>query len=84
MCMATKTISVRLEAYEKLRQARRFPGESFSEVILRARWPGQTLTGRELLRRCQEHGSYFSGPDLELIERLKAEDSAPEDKWQEP
>jgi hypothetical protein len=43
--MATKKISLRLEAYERLRRARRNPGESLSEVILRARWPGQTLTG---------------------------------------
>lgn len=28
-CMSTKTISVRLEAYERLKRARRYPGESF-------------------------------------------------------
>lgn len=34
--MATKTISLKLEAYEKLRAARRSPDESFSEVVMRA------------------------------------------------
>jgi predicted nucleic acid-binding protein len=37
--MAVKTVSLKTEAYERLKAARRYPGESFSEVILRARWP---------------------------------------------
>lgn len=79
--MPTKTISVRLEAYEKLAAARRFPGESFSQVILRASWPEETVTGRELLRRVRAEGATFSEESLQRIERLKAEDRAPEDKW---
>ena len=43
--MAIKTVSLKSEAYEPLRSARRYPGESFSEVILRARWPEDTITG---------------------------------------
>ena len=81
LCMATKTISVRLEAYEKLRRARRFSGESFSEVILRARWDGETLTGAELLARCRERGAHFSEAELAEIEQAKADQEAPEDKW---
>lgn len=81
LCMATKTISLRVEAYEKLRRARRYPGESFSEVVLRARWPEATLTGEQLLARCREHGAFFSEEGLDRIERLKAEDRPPEDKW---
>lgn len=81
LCIATKTISLRIEAYEKLRRARRFPGESFSEVVLRARWPEETLTGAELLARYREHGPFFSEEGVERIERLKAEDRPAEDKW---
>lgn len=80
--MATKTISLRLEAYEKLRRARRFPEESFSSVVLRATWSGETLTGRELLGRSRTQGPLLSPEGLERIERLKAEDRPPEDKWQ--
>lgn len=81
LCMATKTISLRLEAYEKLRGARRFPEESFSEVVLRAAWPGETLLGGELLDRYRTHGPFFTEEGVERIERSKTEDRPPEDKW---
>jgi predicted CopG family antitoxin len=47
--MGTKTISLKREAYDRLRAARRFPTESFSEVVLRATWPEDTVSARELL-----------------------------------
>ena len=42
--MSSKTITLREEAYERLRAARRYPGESFSAVVLRATWPETTTT----------------------------------------
>lgn len=78
--MPTKTISLRVEAYEKLKRARRFPGESFSQVVLRARWSEEGITGGELLRRHRQHGPYFSEEGLERIERLKRDDRPPDDK----
>ena len=80
-CMSTKTISLKLEAYERLRRARRYPGESFSEVILRAVWPNRTLTGAELLELCRKRGPSFSEAGLAAIERAKESDRPPEDKW---
>jgi predicted CopG family antitoxin len=44
--MGTKTVSLKDEAYNRLKSARRYPGESFSEVVLRATWPEDTITGR--------------------------------------
>jgi hypothetical protein len=44
-CMATKTISIDLAAYETLRKARLRPDESFSRVIKRARWDESPSTG---------------------------------------
>jgi hypothetical protein len=47
--MATKTIRLELDAYEKLRRARRSPRESFSSVVRRARWDEPGATGPEVL-----------------------------------
>lgn len=79
--MAIKTVSLKTEAYEKLRGARRYPGESFSEVILRARWPEDTITAGELLARYRKAGGHFSETQLEAIEAAKASATPPEDKW---
>lgn len=81
MAMGTKTISLKDEAYERLRAAKRYPGESFSEVVLRATWPEDTVTAKALLvaYRTPRHG--FSDEELNRIEALKRRDSAPEDKW---
>ncbi len=81
--MAVKTVSLKVEAYDRLRAARRYPGESFSEVILRARWPEDTLTGAELLQRYETHGPSFTDKQLEAVEAAVAADRPPEDKWKE-
>ena len=48
--MATKTISVDLAAYERLRAARLRTNESLSQVIMRAHWDQSPSTGASLLR----------------------------------
>ena len=50
-CMATKTITLELDAYEKLRKAKRSERESFSEVVRRARFDDGGSTGRKILER---------------------------------
>lgn len=52
-CMAIKTISLELDAYEKLRAAKR-PGESFSQVVRRTRIEPESATGEAILARLQE------------------------------
>lgn len=79
--MAVKTVSLKAEAYERLRAARRYPGESFSEVVLRARWPEDTITGAQLLARCREESPSWSERELDVLDAVKAADAPPEDKW---
>lgn len=79
--MSTKTISVKLEAYERLRRARRHPGESFSDVILRARWDTEPVTGGRFLGLVRERGPLYAPAELEALEGVKREDRPPEDKW---
>ena len=78
--MSTKTISLKKEAYDKLRAARRYATESFSEVVLRAMWAEDTLTARGLLERHRK-GPHFTPDEIDRIEALKRADRAPEDKW---
>jgi hypothetical protein len=52
--MATKTITRELDAYEKLRAAKRSERESFSEVVRRARWDEGGVSGRQVLTRLAE------------------------------
>lgn len=79
--MSTKTISLKREAYERLRAARRYPAESFSEVVLRANWPEDTTTARELLEAYGTGRPHLSDEELDRIEALKRRDAPPEDKW---
>ena len=79
--MATKTISLRVEAYEKLRRARTHPTESFSDVVMRARWDDQTVSGGELLALVRERGALYRSDDLDSIDEMKCEESLPADKW---
>jgi len=76
--MPTKTISLELDAYEKLRAAKRFPRESFSEVVRRLAVPGSPLTAREFLEARWKRGPVLSDEDCNSIDRLNAEDLPPE------
>ena len=79
--MATRTVTVKDEAYRRLRAARRYPSESFTQVILRATWPEQTSTAGELLEHLRRSGPTFDEGALDRIEQAKTLDIPPEDKW---
>jgi predicted CopG family antitoxin len=79
--MPTKTISLRIDAYERLRRARRRPDESFTEVVLRAEWPDRGMTARELRAVYEVEGPLFDDETLDRIEEAKALDRPPRDKW---
>jgi len=78
--MATKTISIDLEAYERLRAARRAPNESFSHVIKRAHWRNEVPTAAMLLDAIAE----LPLADDDVLARLdeaQHADAPPEDQW---
>ena len=82
-CMPTKTISLRLDAYERLRRARLRPDESFTEVVLRAVWPDRGMTVGELRAVYRSEGGLFDAAALDRIEEAKSLDRPPSDKWTE-
>lgn len=79
--MSTRTISVKAEAYSRLRAARRYPAESFSEVVLRATWPEDTITAGGLLKLIRSRRARLTGDELNQVEEANRTDAPPEDKW---
>ncbi len=62
-----KTISLELDAYERLKAAKR-NGESFSSVVRRAIFTTEPASGRDLLSRIRESRTRVQESDLEGIE----------------
>ncbi len=79
--VATKTISIDLDAYERLRAARRSPDESFSRVIKRAHWRDDTRTAAALLEALAET-PVLDADVLARLDEAQQADTPPEDRWQ--
>lgn len=79
--MSARNVSLKDEAYDRLRAARRYPAESFSEVVLRATWPEDTVTAGALLARLRSRGPHFSPAELDRMDTVRRDDTLPEDKW---
>jgi predicted CopG family antitoxin len=80
--MATKTISIDMEAYERLRRARRSPTESFSKVIKRAAWPTPARNAGALLS-AMAGAPVLDEEVFELLDAAQVADRPPEDPWQD-
>ncbi|MGE3313136.1 MAG: antitoxin VapB family protein [Limisphaerales bacterium] len=78
--MATKTITLELDAYEKLRAAKK-AGESFSEVVRRAAFADAPLTGATLRAYYASGGSGASQGYLDSVEEASKHDPVPGDPW---
>ncbi|MBP7142713.1 MAG: antitoxin VapB family protein [Opitutaceae bacterium] len=68
--MPSKTISLEVDAYERLKATRR-AGESFSEVVRRITLPPAKATAAELLRDVKS-GTFGRGVDWTAVKRAVA------------
>ena len=78
--MLTKTITLELDAYEKLRLAKR-GGESFTEVVRRAVLVDAPLTATALRNHFQNGGSGVSETYLAAVEEAAKHDPIPDNPW---
>ena len=74
--MVTKPISLELDAYEKLKRAKKSPRESFSSVVRRGKWEEIGYTGQEVLKflkelRQNQPDSFLTEEDLNRIDENK-------------
>ena len=76
--MPTKAITLEIEAYEKLRAAKR-GGESFTEVVRRAVIPASAPTGKTLREHYRGGGGAVNDEYLDSAERAASQDPIPED-----
>ena len=78
--MPTKTITLEIDAYEKLRTAKK-PGESFSEVVRRAAFTDTPLSGAKLQTYLRTGGSGVSERYLSAVEEAAKHDPVPDNPW---
>jgi len=83
--MPTKTISLELDAYEKLRRAKKSSRESFSSVVRRARFGDAAMTACEALahwsRLGEEHG-WRSEEELDRLDAAQENPAVSESEWE--
>ena len=71
-CMATKTISIEIDVYDKLRRLKETPGESFSQVLRRVLAAPKVVTGADIVKLIKE-GSIPKLLSDEELDHLEAE-----------
>jgi predicted CopG family antitoxin len=80
--MATKTITLELDAYEKLKAAKR-GRESFSSVVRRCLIPSGSKTGPALMDYLRSRPEYLTESELDAIESIDQRDGPPASPWEE-
>ncbi len=80
-CMATKTISLELDAYEKLAAAK-VGRESFSSVVRRCILVGAPRNGASVVAVLRERKRFLSDDELVRLEEMDRNDSPPDNPWE--
>jgi predicted CopG family antitoxin len=80
--MATKTISLELDAYEKLLAAKR-GRESFSSVVRRAILSNSAKTGEALLDMLRSRSALLDEEELDAVEKIAGKKDLPVYHWDE-
>lgn len=78
--MPNKTITLEIDAYEKLSAAKR-GGESFTAVVRRAVIPDTAPTGKTLREYYCNGGAKVSDEYLDAVEKAALHDPIPDDPW---
>lgn len=79
--MASKTISLSEAAYLRLRAQRQGEGDSFSRIVMRARWDDESVTAGSLLELWSKRPPFFTDEELDALEKAKHDQPEPVDKW---
>ncbi|MEI8293286.1 MAG: antitoxin VapB family protein [bacterium] len=75
--LAIETITFEIDAYERLKSAKRFPRESFSEVVRRLPLQSAAMTAREFLAMSRRRSFQLTEANCQLIDELNASDLSP-------
>ena len=84
--MPTKTISLELDAYDKLKRAKRDSRESFSSVVRRAIIPESVHTGKDLLPAIEErrsNGRLMNARALQRLDEVQRRPSSSTSRWRD-
>ena len=81
-CMPTKTITLELDAYEKLRAAKQ-GRESFSSVIRRCIIPNGPRSGAAVLEYLRSRNEFMTEEELYAAEEADKNDLPPTSPWEE-
>ncbi len=82
--MATKTISIELDVYDRLSSLKKTTRESFSQVLRRGKWDSEVSTGGSILdfykkKIASKH--LIKEEDLTKLEDMQTSDLPAKDKW---
>jgi len=80
--MATKTISIEVDVYDRLKALKQTSSESFSQVLRRELSPPRGIRASDLLRIANEDGGVLKVTEAQLQDIEEAKESL--SQWSDP